>query len=235
MHGRCGIIPISPPHLLKNAPYCGGRVWTRSNPWFFEPTDPLGISVESAVFPQYTFVINGQADRQNGHGTRPVRMSPFKRYYRATRPKNNRLSINVVMWTPRCMDGVYIVQQRHVTSWCRHDDACGVYSSGSDMSCVLRELSVMVSESVRRSLWDMQCRDDVLIGRRVDDCGCVFIVHLHIQQTVSFSCTQAALQLAFSSPWIRLKSSLCTCSNNLHLQWRMVASATPHLRLPSQP
>ena len=57
---------IAPPHFPKHLPIHVGDLDSLSHTWFHEPirpTTPNGISIASAVFPEYKFVTNGQTDQ----------------------------------------------------------------------------------------------------------------------------------------------------------------------------
>ena len=64
----------SPYH--QKLPFTVGRIWTPSNAWFIGTARlniPDGMWIESAVFPEFTVVTNGQTDRPTERtGTRPV-------------------------------------------------------------------------------------------------------------------------------------------------------------------
>jgi len=100
---RCYILPIrynAPPQftLSKNCPLQWG-----SRPGPYSTYDSLGLpdpnsnSIESAVFPQYTLVADGETDRQNYNGTRPVRQGHLR-----SRPKHVRrgIKIGIYVYTP---------------------------------------------------------------------------------------------------------------------------------------
>ena len=70
LHGQYHIIPIHyivPSHFPGKCSHYLGRIWTSSNILFLGPTRPNfpnGISIQSAVFPEFMIVTNRQTDRQ---------------------------------------------------------------------------------------------------------------------------------------------------------------------------
>jgi len=90
-HGRCYILPIrytAPPQFSKNLPLPVGELHLHSS--LCVPTQhitPNNVSMESAVFPQYTLVTNRPSDRQADRTT-TVRIRCL-RSYRAARSNTN--------------------------------------------------------------------------------------------------------------------------------------------------